>query len=122
MRIEPIVSRTPIVQAVKKMKTVDEVRKEYGSLGVDIFENKPKISILQPEDNTPIKRVINSIKGFLGIGRTKADYEPEDNIKKVMMKYFYNERIATQKEISEKFGKKGMDCVLEMEYMGYLRH
>ena len=122
MRIEPLAGRTPIVKTIKKMKTVDEVRKEYGNLGVDIFENKPKISILQPKDNTPIKRAINSIKGFLGIGTTKADYEPKDSIKDVMMKYFYNEKIATQKEISEKFGKKGMDCVIEMECMGYLRH
>lgn len=99
-------------------KDVQIVRKLYGEIGVDIFEKKD-ISILSKEDKKPYKRFINSIKSLLGM-HAKIDYNEDDSLYTLLLKYIVNKKQGTNAEIEQKFGEKGMQMAESFRYLGYL--
>ena len=97
---------------------VEQVKKLYGSLGVDIFEGR-KPTILSEEDIKLSKKIINRIKAWwLGMG--KYDYEIGDRLSDVILKYALNKHAGKVDEIRELFGESGVSELNVLSSLGYI--
>ena len=96
----------------------EQVRKLYGSVGVDIFEGR-KPTILSEDDIKASKKWINRIKAWWS-GMDKYDYEPGDRLRDVILKYAYNKKAGKTDEIRELFGESGVSELNVMARMGYI--
>lgn len=104
----------------ERNKNIKFIHQNYGQLGVDIFQNEKKPSILTKKDNKKFNKIINNIKKFFGfIG--KEDYKESDSLHNVMFKYLYNNKQGTEAEIENLFGKKGMELFNVFKLMGYIK-
>lgn len=100
-------------------KNIQFIRKNYGQLGVDIFQNEKNPSILSKKDAKKINRIINSIKKFFGyVG--KDDYKESDSLNDVMFKYIYNNKYGKSSDIKNVFGEKGMELFKIFRAQGYV--
>lgn len=104
-------------------KNVQYIRKNYGQLGVDIFQKEKKPSILTEKElkrtNNKFYKVFNQIKKFFGyVG--KEDYAETDSLNQVMFKYIYNKKYGRDTDIEEVFGKKGMELFEVLKLQGYV--
>lgn len=100
-------------------KNVQFIRKNYGQLGVDIFQSEKKPSILSKKDSKKINIVINGIKKIFGcIG--KDDYKETDSLNDVMFKYIYNNKHGKDSDIKNVFGEKGMELFRIFKAQGYV--
>lgn len=100
-------------------KNVQFIRKNYGQLGVDIFQSEKKPSILSKKDSKKINIVINGIKKIFGcIG--KDDYKETDSLNDVMFKYIYNNKHGEDSDIKNVFGEKGMELFRIFKAQGYV--
>jgi hypothetical protein len=114
--------RTPLKQVIKNSPafTKEKVRELYGSIGVDIFEGKDKITILSDKDYKKSQKLIpRIIKWWSGNG--KYDYEEKDSMKDLVMKYGCNEGSGTYAQIEEKFGKEGVRIADIFKIIGYFK-
>ena len=100
-------------------KDIRFIRKNYGQLGVDIFQNEKKPSILSKKDSKKINKLINNIKKFFGyVG--KNDYEESDSLNDVMFKYIWNKKSGKTSDIKEVFGQNGMEMFKIFKHQGYI--
>ncbi len=104
-------------------KNVQYIRKNYGQLGVDIFQKEKKPSILTKKElkrtNNKFYKIFNQIKKFFGyVG--KEDYAETDSLNQVMFKYIYNKKYGRDTDIEEVFGKKGMELFEVFKLQGYV--
>ena len=97
---------------------VEQVRKLYGSVGVDIFEGR-KPTILSEDDIKASKKLINRIKTWWS-GMSKYDYETNDRLRDVILKYALNKQSGKVDEIQELFGESGVSELKFMARMGYI--
>ena len=114
--------KTPLKQVIKNFPefSKEKVRELYGSIGVDIFEGKDKITILSDKDFKKSQTLINRIKKWWS-GKGKLDYEEKDSMKDLVHKYAYNEKQGTYAQIEEKFGKEGVRIANIFKVMGYFK-
>lgn len=102
-------------------KNIQYIRKNYGQLGVDIFQNQKSPSILSSKDNKKINKFINKVKQFFGyVG--KEDYKETDSLDQVMFKYICNNKYGRDTDIEKIFGKKGMELFNVFKLMGYVEY
>lgn len=114
-------SRIPLyieIQQVKK-PTSAKIKKMYGQLGLDIFEGKEKISILSDKENKPFKKFVNNIKAMFAMP-VQFEYQKKDTMKDILLKYMFNKNSGTNKEIEEKFGEKGLECLQYFKLLEYV--
>ena len=106
------IDRTPLRQLVKQMPnpTREKVKMLYGDIGVDIFEGKDKITILEDKDIKKTKGFMNNFINWFKNNK-KLDYEESDSIKDLVLKDGYNNNNRTYEEIEAKFGKEGRRVV-----------
>ena len=100
-----------------KKPTKEKVKQLYGQLGVDIFEGKKDITL---RDN-PLPKIfqkLNSIRLFIFGGI--EDYQYDDNLNDVIMKYISIKNKFKDTEIYEKFGEKGLEKIQQFRSLGYL--
>lgn len=111
----------PLAMEIQQIKrpTTEKVRKLYGQLGVDIFQKKEQISILDKKEQTPFRKFINRIKADLGF-RYPMDYSKKDSICDVILKYMCNKKCGTTKEFEEMFGEKGLEQLRRYQSVGYV--
>lgn len=103
----------------EKNKNIQFIRQNYGQLGVDIFENEKKPTILTQKDNKKFNKFIDKVKKFFGyIG--KEDYKETDSLNQVMFKYIYNNKYGRTSDIEKVFGKKGMELFNSFKRIGYV--
>ena len=100
--------RTPLKKIIKQNSTLtrEKVKTLYGNIGVDIFEGKNKITILSKEDYNKSQTFLSKIRKWWN-GNGKFDYEEQDSVKDLVLKYGCNNISGTYAEIEEKFGKEG---------------
>ena len=96
---------------------VEQVRKMYGTVGVDIFEGRTP-SILSENELKKSKKLINRIKAWWA-GSNIFDYEQGDRLRDVILKYAHNKQIGKIEEIRELFGDSGVNELNLMHHMGY---
>ena len=111
----------PLAVEIQQIKhpTTEKVRKLYGQLGVDIFQKKEQISILDKKEQTPFRKFINRIKSNLGF-RYPMDYSKKDSMSDVILKYMCNKKFGTTKELAEMFGEKGLEQLRRYQSVGYV--
>ena len=106
------------VHSLRRMNK-ESVRKLYGDIGVDIFVGR-KPSILSQEDKKESKKLIYRIKAWWkGLG--KLEYEENDRLRDVILKYTYNNKTGKTEEIRKLFGDKGVSELDIMYLMGYIK-
>jgi len=108
-------------EEVMRIGDIDKVRELYGQIGVDIFKSKGKISILSETADTGQNSILQKIKKILDLHKTeiKYDYDENDTLSDVMLKYMSNEKSGTYTDIQSKFGKLGVDQMDTFKAMGY---
>ncbi len=108
-----------LYEEVKALKVpVEQVRKLYGDVGVDIFEDRTP-TILSKEDIKESKKLLNRIKAWWS-GMNKFDYEPKDRLRDIILKYAHNKGAGTTKDIEKLFGQEGVRELKIMNTMGYV--
>ena len=114
--------RTPLKQVIKQSPAFskEKVKELYGNIGVDILEGKDKITILSDKDYKKSQKLVNKIIKWWS-GKGKVDYEEEDSMKDLVMKYAYNEKQGTYAQLEEKFGKEGIRIADIYKVMGYFK-
>ena len=121
-RIQPIKLagyNMTLFEEVKALKVpVEQVRKLYGDVGVDIFEDRTP-TILSKEDIKESKKLLNRIKAWWS-GMNKFDYEPKDRLRDLILKYAHNKGAGTTKDIEKLFGQEGVRELKIMNTMGYV--
>ena len=105
------------VRSLGKM-SVENVRKLYGDIGVDIYEGR-KPTILSEQDIKESKRLINRIKHWWS-GFGKFDYEPQDRLRDIILKYGCNKKAGLVKDIEKIFGSEGVSELEHLRKMGYI--
>lgn len=106
-------------EQVRSMKVpVEQVRRLYGDIGVDIYEGRTP-SILSEDEIKKSKKLINRIKAWWS-GMGNFEYEPQDRLRDVLLKYAYNKRCGKTKEIEKLFGEEGLRELKIMQKMGYI--
>ena len=114
--------RTPLKEVIKESPAFskEKIKELYGNIGVDIFEGKDKITILSDKDYKKSQKLVNKIIKWWS-GKGKVDYEEEDSMKDLVMKYAYNEKQGTYAQLEEKFGKEGTRIADIFKVMGYFK-
>jgi len=114
--------RTPLKQVIKNSPAFskEKIKELYGSIGVDIFEGKDKITILSDKDYKKSQKLIPRIIKWWS-GKGKYDYEEKDSMKDLVMKFGLNEGSGTYAQIEEKFGKEGIRIADIFKVIGYFR-
>ena len=114
--------RTPLKQVIKQMPnpTRETVKQLYGNIGVDIFEGKAKITILSDKDLKKSQTLLSKIRKWWS-GSGKFDYEENDSVKDLVLKYGCNNRMGTYTELEEKFGQEGVRIANIFKIVGYFR-
>ena len=114
--------RTPLKQVIKQMPnpTRETVKQLYGNIGVDIFEGKAKITILSDKDLKKSQTLLSKIRKWWS-GSGKFDYEENDSVKDLVLKYGCNNRMGTYTELEEKFGQEGVRIADIFKIVGYFR-
>ena len=116
-----LLKNTSLKNEIRSMQTssLQEVRKLYGQLGVDIYQGKRNITILEPEKKRGLKYFINKVRYFLGT-RYQKDYEPNDSLHVVVMKHIFNKGKVLDTDVKQKFGEKGLKKLESFIKLGYL--
>ena len=110
---------TTLYKNVKSLKVpLQQVRKLYGEIGVDIFEGR-KPTILSNEEIAESKKIINRIKAWWS-GMSKFDYEEGDRLSDVILKYASNKKSGSVKDIEIMFGQVGVKELEVMRKMGLI--
>ena len=114
--------RTPLKQVIKQMPnpTRETVKQLYGNIGVDIFEGEAKITILSDKDLKKSQTLLSKIRKWWS-GSGKFDYEENDSVKDLVLKYGCNNRMGTYTELEEKFGQEGVRIADIFKIVGYFR-
>ncbi len=94
------------------------IREQFGKIGLDIYEGRTP-TILSADDIRESKKLINRIKKWWS-GTGKFDYEQNDCLFNIILKYALNKKSGTVKEIEEMFGKEGVSELKSMRYMGLI--
>ena len=112
--------RTPLKKVIKQMPnpTRENVKRLYGNIGVDIFEGKDKVTILSDKDVKNSKKLTSRIKKWWN-RNSKLDYEENDSIKDLVLKYGHNNLRGTMDDIEEHFGKEGRRIAGIYKIIGY---
>lgn len=109
-----------LIDEVRTMRNVpvEDVRKLYGDIGVDIFEGRTP-TILSEQDIKESKKLINRIKRWWS-GRGKYEFEQKDRLRDVILKYGCNKEAGKVEEIKKLFGDAGVSELEAMRMMGYI--
>lgn len=117
----PMNEQTTLAYEIAKLRTpsLTTVKKLYGTLGVDIYQNKNNISILKTPKATPniFCRFFRGIKNFFF---PMFEYEKKDTMFDVLLKHFHNEKILSEEDIQTRFGEKGIEEFEKMKAMNFI--
>ena len=94
------------------------IREQFGKVGLDISEGRTP-TILSNADIKESNKLVNRIKKWWS-GFGKLDYEQNDRLRDIILKYAYNKKTGTIKEIEEMFGKEGVRELKSMHLMGLI--
>ena len=98
-----------------KRLPVQDIKRIYGTIGVDIFEGR-KPTILSDVSIKKPKTIIERIKEWWNGGN--IDYEESDRLSDVLMKYAYIKKSGTVEEIRTMFGEEGVSELKFLKRIG----
>ncbi len=105
----------------KKGISREIIKRDYGQTGVDIFDGKKNICLVNDKNYLKDDKFMNKMKVILGIDKPKYNYERGDSLKKIMMKYLLNNETINDSQIRNFFGKKGFKVLELFKVMGYVK-
>ena len=112
-----------LIEAQQKKGVSREIIKlDYGQTGVDIFDGKKNICLVNDKNYLKDDKFMNKIKVIFGIVKPKYNYESGDSLKKIMMKYLMNNETINDGQIQTFFGKKGFEVLKVFKVMGYVKN
>lgn len=115
----PIVQPISLYNEIKSMKkpSIKRVRRAYGSFGLDLYQGKDSVTILTKKQKE--KTFIDKVVKFF-TGREYVDYEQNDTLFNVVLKYCCNNEVGLVADIKNKFGERGVDVLRRLQSLGYV--
>ena len=104
----------------KKGTSREIIKRDYGQTGIDIFNGKKSVCLVNDKNYLKDDSFMNKIKIFLGIDKPKYNYESGDSLQEIMMKYLLNNETINASQIQNIFGKKGFEVLEVFKVMGYV--
>ena len=98
------------------------IKRDYGQTGIDIFDGKKNIYLVNDKNYLKDDKFMNKIKVIFGIVKPKYNYKSGDSLKTIMMKYLMNNETINDGQIQTFFGKKGFEVLKVFKVMGYVKN